>query len=162
MFQINDPPLCSLTDWLLGCFQVTFNFEQLQPINPFVILPDNQTSLVHFSVVFGNHRRFWESMTVLDFFSDSLAVISFNFTFLLVMVSLICLSGVYRYTKFTTSWFLFKVTVRLNFCTVREKWTTLNYLTVYIVIVNLWTSADKKKSIKWLIGLIKQKWIMQK
>ncbi len=43
VFQINDPPLCSLTDWLLGCFQVKFTFEQLQPINPFVILPVNQS-----------------------------------------------------------------------------------------------------------------------
>lgn len=53
VFQINDPPLCSLTDWLLGCFQVTFAFEQLQPINPSVILPDNQSSTyaLHFSVI---------------------------------------------------------------------------------------------------------------
>lgn len=37
MFQINDPPLCSLTDSLLGCFQVTFTLRPPPPINPSVI-----------------------------------------------------------------------------------------------------------------------------
>ncbi len=60
VFQINDPPLCSLTDWLLGCFQVKFTFEQLQPINPFVILPVNQSiNALHFSVIW-NHCCSWE------------------------------------------------------------------------------------------------------
>ncbi len=64
VFQINDPPLCSLTDWLLGCFQVKFTFEQLQPINPFVILPVNQSinqsiNALHFSVIW-NHCCSWD------------------------------------------------------------------------------------------------------
>jgi len=76
VFQINDPPLCSLTDWLLGCFQVTFAFEQLQPINPSVILPDNQSSIyaLHFSVISKSLLLMQINKRAL-FLSDSLAAI---------------------------------------------------------------------------------------
>lgn len=47
VFQINDPPLCSLTDSLLGCFQVTFPLRPHQPINPSVI--QTQIYALHFS-----------------------------------------------------------------------------------------------------------------